>query len=199
MTQEHLKKIAPNLKLSYEIVKKLLDKYEINTTQRIAGLFSQLGHESGDFKYKSENLNYSAQGLRKIFPKYFKDDTIAEAYARKPEKIANRVYSNRMGNSDEQSGDGYRFRGRGFIQLTGRNNYVAFSQSINRNMVETIKYLETDEGALESALFYWSKANCNKYCDSEDVRGLTKSINGGFNGLEDRQSRYSKYKAILLA
>lgn len=198
MNQEQLTKIAPNLKLGFEAVNELLNKYEINTIPRIAGLFSQLAHESGEFKCKTENLNYSAQGLRKIFPKYFKDDNIANAYARKPEQIANRVYSNRMGNGDEKSGEGYKFRGRGFIQLTGKQNYTAFSQFLNMDMDDTIKYLETDEGALESALFYWKKANCNKYCDAEDIKGLTKSINGGFNGLEDRQSKYSKYKAILL-
>lgn len=198
MTQEQLTKIAPNLKLDFNIVNSMLEKYDVNSIPRIAGLFSQLGHESGDFKFKTENLNYSAQGLRKIFPKYFKDDASAEAYARKPEKIANRVYGNRMGNGDESSGEGYKFRGRGFIQLTGKQNYTAFSQSINKSIDETIQYLETDEGALESALFYWKKANCNTYCDKEDIKGLTKSINGGFNGLEDRQARYSKYKAILL-
>lgn len=200
MTQEQLTKIAPKLPLSYEVVKNGLDKYEINTVPRIAGFFSQLAHESCDFTRKIENLNYSAQGLMKTWPNHFKTIEVANEYARKPEKIANKVYGNHkyLGNNGEASGDGYKFRGRGYVQLTGRANYTEFSKAIEKDLEETIKYLETDEGALEAALFFWKKAKCNSFCDKEDIKGLTKSINGGFNGLEDRQAKYSKYKAILL-
>ena len=197
MTEKQYKKIAPNLPLEYEEVKNLLIKYDINTTSRIAGLFSQIAHESGNYKYKAENLNYSARGLRITFKKYFPTEDLAKEYARNPEKIANRVYANRMGNGNEASGDGYKYRGRGYIQLTGKNNYSLFSTFLNKSIDDTIKYLETNEGAFESALYYWKKMNCNKYCDEDNVRKLTKAINGGYNGLEDRQSKYTKYKGIL--
>ena len=197
MTEEQYKKIAPNLPLTYDTVRALLIKYDVNTVNRLAGLFSQLAHESGNFKYKIENLNYSAKSLRKVFGKYFPTDELARSYAREPERIGKRVYANRMGNGDEASGDGYKYRGRGYIQLTGKNNYSLLATTLNKSIDDTIKYLETDEGALESALYYWKKMNCNKYCDEDNLRKLTRVINGGYNGLEDRQSKYVKYKGIL--
>ena len=197
MTQEQYKKIAPNLKIPYDKIKELFDKYEINTKQRIAGFFAQCGHESGDFKHKVENLNYSAEALNKVFKKYFPTKDSTAGYARNPEKIANKCYGGRMGNGPESSGDGWKFRGRGYIQLTGKDNYTKFAASLGKSVDETVAYLETDEGSLESALFYWKSANCNKHCDSENLTSLCKSINGGTHGLEDRNSRYKKYIGIL--
>ncbi len=196
MTEEQFKKIAPNLNIEYSKVMELLNKYEINTPDRIAGFFAQCGHESGDFKVKVENLNYSADRLKAVFPKYFKTRD-PNAYARKPELIASLVYGNRMGNGDESSKEGYKFRGRGFIQLTGKTNYTAFADSIGKSIDEAISYLETDEGSLESALFYWKKANCNKHCDSKNQTALCKSINGGTHGLDDRTKRFNKIKSIF--
>lgn len=198
MTQEQLTKIAPNLKLDINAINELFEKYEINTPERIACFFAQCSHESGGFKAKVENLNYSADALNKVFGKYFGTKRDATKYARNPEKIANVVYANRMGNGDEASGEGFKFRGRGFIQLTGKQNYTKFANSIGKSIDETITYLETDEGAIESALFYWKLANCNKHCDSGDQKALCKSINGGYNGLEDRIAKYNKFIDILL-
>lgn len=197
MTQEQLSKIAPNIKLDIDTLNELLEKYEINNAERLACFFAQCSHESGGFKAKVENLNYSADALNRVFPKYFGDKRDANKYARQPEKIANVVYANRMNNGDEASGDGWKFRGRGFIQLTGKANYTSFANEIGKSIDETIAYLETDEGAIESALFYWKKANCNKYCDNKDQKGLCKSINGGYNGLEDRIAKYNKFIDVL--
>ena len=197
MTEVQLKAIAPALNIGFDVLMELFNKYEINTNQRIAGFFAQCGHESVDFKAKSENLNYSAAGLVKIFKKYFPNEAAAAGYARNPEKIANKVYGGRMGNGPEASGDGWKFRGRGFIQLTGKNNYTGFANSIGKSIDDTIAYLETDEGAIESALYYWKKANCNKFCDANDQTGLCKSINGGTHGLDDRRNRFDKIMKIL--
>lgn len=197
MTQEQYKKIAPSLPIDYDKVMELFSKYEINTPNRIAGFFAQCAHESGNFKAKLENLNYSAKALMSVFKKYFPNEALANQYARQPEKIANKVYANRMNNGDEASGDGWRYRGRGYIQLTGKANYTKFAEAIGKSMDETIAYLETDEGALESALFYWKIANCNKFCDSLDLKGLCRSINGGFNHLEDRNAKFNKFIAVL--
>lgn len=197
MTQEQLTKIAPNLKISAEAITELFNKYDINTPERIAGFFAQCSHESGNFKFKTENLNYSADALNRVFGKYFGSKRNAAEYARKPEKIANVVYANRMSNGDEASGDGWKFRGRGYIQLTGRANYTKFAEHIGKSIDDAITYLETEEGAIESALFYWKIANCNKHCDSGDQKALCKSINGGFNGLDDRVSKFNKFLPIL--
>lgn len=197
MTEEQYKKIAPSLTIPYSNIMELFNKYEINTPDRIACFFAQCSHESGGFKAKVENLNYSAKSLMAVFKKYFPTEALANQYARKPEKIANKVYSNRMNNGDETSGDGWKYRGRGYIQLTGKANYTKFAESIGKSMDETIAYLETDEGSIESALFYWKLANCNKHCDSGDQKALCRSINGAYNGLEDRVAKYNKFIAIL--
>lgn len=196
ITQEKLNLIDCG-SLDATIINPLFEEYEINTVNRVAGFLSQCAHESLNFKVKAENLNYSAKSLRAVFGKYFKTEEEAISYARNPQKIASRVYANRMGNSDEASGEGWKFRGRGYIQLTGKNNYEGFAKHIDKDIDETIAYLETDKGALESALYYWKKANCNKYCDAEDIKGLTKSINGGYNGLADREEKFEKFKTIL--
>lgn len=201
MTQEQLTKIAPSLPVDVDKVNELLEKYEINTPERVAGFFSQCAHESGNFKFKAENLNYSADALNRVFPAYFGTKRNAAEYARNPEKIANVVYNDanrksKLGNTEP--GDGWKFRGRGYIQLTGRTNYTGFAKFMGMGIDEVISYAETDEGALASALYFWKLANCNKHCDSGDQKALCKSINGGFNGLEDRIAKYNKFIDILL-
>lgn len=187
--------LAKQLKL--EDLPLLFEKYEINTLNRAAGFLAQCSHESNNFSVLEENLNYSAAALLKVFPKYFKSMDEAEQYARNPEKIANKVYANRMGNGDEASGDGFKFRGRGFIQLTGKNNYQMFAETLKLSLDETINYCTTKAGAIESALFYWMNNNINSLCDKDDIKAMTKAINGGLNGLDDRTSKYIEYKKIL--
>jgi putative chitinase len=180
------------------ILTKVFPKYEINTKNRVAGFLAQCGHESADFTILKENLNYGAKGLRGVFPKYFPDDATAAKYERKPEMIANRVYASRMGNGDEKSGEGYKFRGRGAIQLTGKENYTKFAQSIGKTLDETISYVETLEGAIESACWFWKTRNLNATCDADDIVKMTKLINGGTIGLEDRKAHYEKAKKVLV-
>lgn len=200
ITEQQLKAILPNNKNISVLCSSLnlvLPKYEINTKNRIAGFLAQCGHESLDFTVLKENLNYSAKGLRLTFPKYFKDDNIANQYARQPQKIANRVYANRMSNGNELSGDGWKYRGRGAIQLTGKENYTLFAKSIGKSIDETISYLETMDGAVESACWFWNTRNLNKYCDLDDITTMSKLINGGTKGLEDRVDRYQRAKGVL--
>jgi len=157
---------------------------------RAAAFVAQTAHESGGFNFVKENLNYSAKGLVGTFKKYFPDEATAKPYERKPEKIANRVYANRMANGDEASGDGYRFCGRGLIQLTGRANYTKFAEDLGISIEETVAYLETPAGAVSSAGWFWDNNNLNQYCDKDDFVTLTKRINGGTIGLEDRKHHY---------
>ena len=156
------------------------------TPERAAHFFAQTAHETGGFKAFSENLNYSAQGLMNTFKKYFPTLESAQPYARQPEKIANRVYANRMGNGDEASGDGWRYCGRGLIQLTGKDNYTFFAGSLGIPVEEAADYLATFEGAAQSACFFWEQNKLNRFADANDVKGLTRAINGGQIGLEDR-------------
>jgi putative chitinase len=173
----------------------VIKRYEINTPKRLAHFISQCGHESGGFKVFTENLNYSAEGLLKTFPKYFNAETAA-ASARKPERIANRVYANRMSNGNEESGDGWKFRGRGCIQLTGRANYTAYDQAVPENVLENPD-LVAGALALDSAGWFWKTNGLNKIADAGDVTAVTKRVNGGTHGLADRQSRYSALIALL--
>ena len=178
----------------HEALSQLLPDYDINTPQRIAAFVAQCAHESGNFMVLKENLNYRAATLRKIFPKYFPTDAIANDYATRLNKqaaIANRAYGNRMGNGDESSGDGWRFCGRGLIQLTGRNNYQAFADSLEMNINDVPEYLGTFEGAAQSACWFWETNNLNRFADKGDIKGLTRAINGGFIGLEDRVKHYN--------
>lgn len=194
-TADILKKITD--RLDFSDIKPLFEKYEINSGNRVAGFLAQCSHESCDFKVLQENLNYSAEALLKVFPKYFKSKEEADKYARNPEKIANRIYANRMGNGPEESGDGYKYRGRGYIQLTGKNNYTKFAEVTGKNLDEAVDYCVSSKGALESALYYWKVNNINSYCDKDDIKGMTKAINGGFIGLEEREKKYNEYKKIL--
>lgn len=177
----------------------LFNKYEINTPKRQAAFISQCGHESGGWRVFSENLNYSAKALDIIFPKYFKKaGRNALDYARQPEKIANVVYSNRMGNAGEQSGDGWKYRGRGPIQLTGFTNYNNFSKAMHVDVTYDPSVVATNkEIAILSAIWFWHNNNLNMFADDEDIKGLTKAINGGYNGLEDRIQHYKDAIAIL--
>jgi putative chitinase len=176
---------------------KILEKYEINTKERVAGFLAQCGHESAGFTVLQENLNYGAKGLRGVFGKYFPDDATAAKYERKPEMIANKVYGGRMGNGPEASGDGYKYRGRGAIQLTGHDNYAAFAKAIGKDMDETIKYLETIDGAIESACWFWKKNGLNEIADKKDILAMTKKINGGTIGLEDRTKHWNHNLEVL--
>lgn len=176
----------------------ILPKYEINTPNRIAGFFAQTGHESMNFSVLSENLSYRAETLEKLFSKYFsKAGRNAADYAKQPEKIANVIYASRMGNGDTASGDGYRFRGRGVIQLTGRDNYTAFGKTINMSPEQVIDYVQTKKGALESACWYWNSRKINIACDEGDIVKMTKLVNGGTIGLEDRRKHYEQALAVL--
>jgi len=157
----------------------------------MAAFIAQTAHESGNYVFLKENLNYKAASLRKVFPKYFPTDELAAEYANKGEKIANRVYANRMGNGDEASGDGYRYCGRGLIQLTGKSNYQAFAESIETPVEEVSDYLGTFEGAVQSACWFWESNNLNQWADKGDILTLTKRINGGTIGLEDRIKHYN--------
>jgi putative chitinase len=179
---------APHIDEWHEALDQLLDDYGIDTPQRVAHFIAQCAHESGNFRFIRENLNYSAAGLNNTFKKYFPTLESARAYERKPEKIANRVYANRMGNGDEASGDGYRFCGRGLIQLTGRDNYTFFAGSLEIPVEEASEYLATFEGAAQSACFFWEQNNLNRFADTNDIKGLTRAINGGQIGLIDREN-----------
>jgi putative chitinase len=181
----------------YEALCKILPDYEINTVPRVAAFIAQCAHESGGFKALKENLNYRAVTLRKVFPKYFPTDELAAQYAQQPEKIANRVYGNRMGNGDEASGDGFRYCGRGLIQLTGKNNYSAFAESIETPVEELPEYLSTFEGAIQSACWFWETNNLNQWADKGDILTLTKRINGGTIGLDDRIKHFNHAIHVL--
>ena len=164
---------------------------------RAAHFFGQTSHETGGFKAFSENLNYGAKGLRGIFGKYFPTDSLALQYERKPEKIANRVYASRMGNGDEASGDGWKYRGRGALQLTGKANYQAFSDYLKKPEIMTNPDLVATEFAFESAIFFFDKNKlwdiCDKGVNKDTILALTKRINGGTHGLADREEKTLKY------
>lgn len=178
----------------HEALAQLLPDYDINTPKRIAAFVAQCAHESGNFRLIKENLNYRPATLRKLFSKYFPTDALAEQYCARPNKqeaIANRIYANRMGNGAEESGDGYRYCGRGLIQLTGKDNYSRFAQSIEVGVEEASEYLSTFEGAAQSACWFWETNNLNRWADAGDIVTLTKRINGGTIGLEDRIKHYN--------
>ena len=197
ITQEQLKSCIganPYLEQWCSALNQLLPDYGIDTPERVSAFIAQCAHESGNFVFLKENLNYRAASLRKVFPKYFPTDELANQYASQPNKaeaIANRVYANRMGNGDEASGDGWRYAGKGLIQLTGKNNYQAFADSIETPVEEVASYLETFEGAVQSACWFWESNNLNQWADKGDILTLTKRINGGTIGLDDRIKHYN--------
>jgi putative chitinase len=181
----------------YEALCQILPDYEIDTPQRLAAFLAQTAHESGGYRAIKENLNYRAATLRKVFPKYFPTDELAAQYAGKPEMIANKVYGSRMGNGDESSGDGYRYCGRGLIQLTGKDNYTRYAQSLEISVEEASEHLTTFEGCVQSAAWFWENNNLNQWADKGDILTLTKRINGGTIGLEDRIKHYNHAVHVL--
>lgn len=175
----------------YNAMCEILPLWGINTVERVAGFIAQCGHESRNFTVLTENLNYSAGALNRIFPKYFeKAKRNAADYHRKPEQIANVIYANRMGNGDADTGDGWRYRGGGILQLTGKNNYSAFASAMNINLSDAVEYVRTKKGALDSACWFWDENKINQYCDDQDIIGMTRRINGGVIGLEDRKRHW---------
>jgi putative chitinase len=180
-----------------EALNKILPDYGIDTPQRVAAFVAQAAHESGNFTALHENLNYRAVTLRKVFPKYFPTDEMVAQYAQQPERIANRVYANRMGNGPEESGDGFRYCGRGLIQLTGQQNYQSFADSIETPLEQIPDFLQTFEGAVQSACWFWENNNLNQYADADDILTMTKRINGGTIGLEDRKRHYEHAKHVF--
>lgn len=202
--------------MSIELIKKLENKIpatayqflvtskntkNITNVNRLAHFMSQIAHESGNFRLVYENLMYSANGLKKTFPKYFLTHELAMSYAMKPEKIGNKVYGNRMGNGNEASGDGYKFRGRGYLQLTGKVNYQLFSQYIGEDCVQAPDLVAT-KYPIDSGLWFFDRNNIWSLCDStspNSIVSVTRRINGGTNGLTDRQAKFRTFLTLLNA
>lgn len=203
ITEQQLRELLPRnpyVQHWHNALIQLFPDYEINTPKRMAAFIAQCAHESASFTALVENLNYRWQTLRKLFPKYFPNDELAQDYASRPNKqeaIANRIYASRMGNGDEASGDGYRYRGRGLIQLTGKSNYTWFAASLEITPEEATEYLGTFEGAAQSACWFWETNKLNQWADAEDILTLTKRINGGTIGLEDRIKHYKHALHVL--
>lgn len=213
-TKEQLKQIIPSneyIDKWYDALMQYLPVYEINTPQRIAGFLAQCAHESGEFTKLVENLNYGAQGLANTWPtrfavkgadgkpvKPYVPTSLATSLQRNPELIANNIYANRLGNGDEASGDGWHYRGQGLIQLTGKSNQQAFADAVGTAVEDISSYLATFEGAVQSACWFWSTHNLNQYADIGDIEAMTKKINGGLVGIDDRTARYQKAVNILV-
>ena len=203
LTLSQLKQLLPKnpyVEHWHHALEQLFPDYDINTPRRMAAFIAQCAHESGGFMVLKENLNYKAATLRKIFPKYFPNDQIAQEYASKPNKqvaIASKVYANRMGNGDEASQDGWKFCGRGLIQLTGKSNYQAFADSLEMDINDVPEYLATFVGAAQSACWFWETNKLNQWADAGDILTLTKRINGGTIGLEDRKKHYDHALHVL--
>jgi putative chitinase len=179
-------------------IPEVIEKFKIDTATKLAHFLAQCGHESGGFRVVNENLNYSAKGLMGIFKKYFPTQTLAEQYQRQPQKIANRVYGSRMGNGPEASGEGFKFRGRGYIQLTGKDNYTAFDKVVPENIIENPDLVATKYPLLSAAWFF--NKNCLRRCvDASDatVVSVTRCVNGGTIGLADRQKHFKEYYELL--
>lgn len=184
---------APNATKFAGALEEAMKEFSINTPQRVAMFVAQLMHESGKLAFVTENLNYKAESLNAVFPKYFKNaGRDANQYARQPEKIANVVYASRMGNGDSASGEGWKFRGRGLIQLTGKENYTKCGAGLGKDLIADPSYLESAEGAARSAAWFWHKNGLNALADSGDIVACTKRINGGTIGLEDRKKHYQE-------
>lgn len=188
----------PYLKYWHAALCEICPNYGIDTPQRLAAFIAQCAHESGNFRILRENLNYRAETLMKTWPKYFPTMEIAKMYEKKPQMIANRAYANRMSNGDEASGDGWRYLGRGLIQLTGKENYTWFGASIGvDDMDEVVEYLGTFEGAVQSACWFWEQRELNNEADAGDIKTMTKKINGGYIGLDDRIKHYQHALHVL--
>lgn len=199
-TQDKLEVIIgknPYIDHWYEALCQVLPDYDINSVPRVAAFLAQTAHESGNYRAIKENLNYRAETLMKVWPRYFPSMDIANQYAHKQEAIANRAYGGRMGNGPEASGDGYKFCGRGLIQLTGKDNYTRYAQSLEIGLDEASEHLTTFEGCVQSAAWFWEANNLNQWADKGDILTLTKKINGGTLGLADRQKHYDHAIHVL--
>jgi putative chitinase len=201
-TAEVLAKMLPRNKECDEwfyYLDQIIPDYEITTAPRVAAFMAQCAHESGQFTVLQENLNYSADGLQKIFRKYFPTPESTAGYARQPEKIANRVYGGRMNNGPESSGDGWRFRGRGIIQITGRDNYTRCSQDLYEDdtLIQDPDKLCSKDGSIYSACWFWWGRGLNEFADRGDMLTITKRINGGTIGLDDRMKHYNHFLQLL--
>lgn len=197
ITAEHLKKIMPHAAADFlDPLNAAMREFGIDTDLREAAFLAQAAHESEELTHLSENLNYSAASLRAVFPAHFEDTNDISSYARQPEKIANRVYANRLGNGDEASGDGWKYRGRGVFQITGKANYQECGDALGIDLVATPDLLAQPDAACRSAGWFWESRMLSPLADREDLSGITRRINGGLNGLADRM-RY--YRAALVA
>lgn len=198
MNLQNLKTVISEEVLSQ--IPETVEKFKLNTPLRLAHFLAQCAHESGNWKLKVENLNYSAPALQSVFRKYFVNEATAAQYARKPQMIANKVYASRMSNGDEASGDGWKFRGRGYIQLTGKQNYTSFNAVVQENILETPD-LVADKYPLLSAAWFWDANKLNALADKgatdADVTAITKRVNGGTHGLDDRLSKFKTYYKLL--
>lgn len=198
MIIQNLKTVIPIEVLSQ--IPETVDKFKLSTPLRLAHFLAQCAHESGNWKLKVENLNYSSTALRSVFRKYFINESVAASYARKPQMIANKVYANRMLNGDEASGDGWKFRGRGYIQLTGKQNYTSFNSTVDENILE-VPDLVANKYPLLSAAWFWDTNKLNTLADKgatdDHVTAITKRVNGGTHGLADRLAKFKTYYKLL--
>lgn len=194
-TSEKLGAIIPNAAYGVDVwfneLSEMLPVFEITSVARVAAFVAQTAHESGGYRALTENLNYSSDRLAAIWPKHFSGIDVAP-YNRNPQAIANRAYRNRMGNGDEASGDGWKYRGRGLIQLTGKDNYSRFAEYAEISPEDAAEYLETPRGAVHSACWFWYANDLNTFADAGDFEGMTKRINGGTIGLADRVKHYNE-------
>lgn len=200
ITSEVLLAIAPGCHRSAmkaNVLELAAQAYEITTTKRTAAWLAQLAHESAGFNVTVENLNYKAEALLILFEKYFPDYPTAKRYERRPPMIGSRVYANRMGNGNEASGEGYKFRGRGFIQITGKDNYTRMAKALSLPLVNFPDQMEIDRVAALSAALFWKENGCNELADTDSFEDITRRINGGTTGYADRVAYWEKAKAVL--
>ena len=200
ITTEQLKAICPRINDVDQVVTAMngfFSPYGIVTYERICAFVAQMAHESNEFNSRVENLDYSAERLRQVWPRKFPSKGQAALYAHSPERLANYVYADRLGNGDEASGDGWRFRGRGWIQLTGRANYQAFCADTNLDVLLSPDLLSTHSAAAMAACWFWQRNKCNAFADLGDFESLTKRINGGLNGLPDRIKYWHKAQMVM--
>ena len=199
MNTTNLASKMPSIASKYML--EVVERYNITEPLRLAHFLAQIAHESGNFQFVAENLNYSADSLMRVFPKYFKDKATAEKYARKPEMIGSRVYASRMGNGDEASKEGFKFRGRGYLQLTGKDNYKSFSDFIGEDCVANPDLVST-KYPMDSAIWFFDKNKlwdiCVKGAGEDIVTLVTKRVNGGTHGIEDRISKFKPFSSLLL-
>jgi putative chitinase len=200
-TQSKLAKIIPQAKPGVDVwyaeLVEQLPIFDITSAARVAAFLAQTAHESGGYTVLMENLNYRAETLCKVWPKRFPTLEFAKKFDRKPQLIANTVYANRMGNGAPETGDGFRYRGRGLIQLTGKSNYTLFAEYAEMQLDDVPDYIETPRGAIHSACWFWYSNDLNAYADEGDFEGMTKRINGGTIGLADRIKHYNHALHIL--